>query len=219
VKARSAARSGRGAGVPAASSARGASQPATSSAAGTRAQAVDVHGGAEEGVVAPLGGGVRQREGADRLAEARRRLHPLGPLLAEAPLEHLPQAADHEGRPAVRGDGELHRAALDPGGQVEGAELGVVGDVHPDAGLARLREHPRVGLAIVGRGEDEREPRRVPRPPAAPAQLDGAAALELGDGGDHLGGDDARERPLREHALELAERDLAPPHHEDAPTA
>jgi len=99
---------------------------------------------------------------------------------------------------------------------VERAQGRLVGHVHPDPRLLRLAEDARVHARIVGRREDEGEAGGVARPVAAAPELDRPALLELLEPRHDLRRDHLRDRPLGEHALRLAERDLAPAHHEDA---
>ncbi len=156
--------------------------------------------------LAPLG---RDTAFAHHLAEARRRRRPRRPAGVEPALEQLAQPPHDERRATTGADCELQRAPLDARRQVEGAQLGVVGDVDPEARSVGVVAHAAVHLAVVGGGEHQAVAARFALLVRALAPDQATLGDEPRERRHDRGGDDRDVGCFLQQALGLAQRDLA----------
>jgi len=94
-----------------------------------RGESIRIHCGFEKSVVEGHLTITRCLKFTHGATVARGGRQPLSPLRAEPSLEELAQATHHKRRLTGRPDGDLEGTTPDPRRQVEGAQLGVVGDV------------------------------------------------------------------------------------------
>jgi len=102
---------------------------------------------------------------------------------------------------------------------MERAQLGIVGDVAPHAGLLGVVKHCRVGLSVVGGGEDQCPTPVDIRTVGTFLEIDFPAIGHLGQWRHDLGRHDRDPRPLLDQALDLAKSDAAAPHDQAVPAS
>ena len=179
-------------------------------------ESIGIHGGFEEPVVERFLAIAWRLQSTNGAAVAGGGRQPLPPLGAQSPFEELAQATHHKWRLTGRSDGDLEGTTPDPRRQMEGAELGVIGDVAPHAGLLGVAKHPRVGLPIVGGGEDKSPTVVGIRFVGTSFEIDFPAISHLGQRLNDLGRYDRDPRPLLDQTLHLAQGDTAASHDQAA---
>jgi len=181
-----------------------------------RAEAFCVYGGGEEAVVALLSTGLVDGLPAHGAPESGGCLEPFAPLLAEPTVEDLAQPADHERCPARGCDGDLERSSPHTGRKVEGAQLGVVGDIGPHSRGACFLCHLPVDLAFVCCREDESERAHLARGIGPESEGDRVLLGQRAQRLYRLGCDHGDACACLEQGLHLAQRNATATHDQAA---
>jgi len=124
----------------------------------------------------------------------------------------LAQTPHHKWCFAGRADRDLEGSAPDPGRQVEGAQLGIISDIAPDAGPLRFVEDRSIGLPVVSCRKNQRPTVAGITIVGTLLEIDFPTLGHFGQWFHNLGRYNRNPRPLLDQTLHLAQGNTATPH-------